>query len=771
MTWLGEDISAYEAAYDLRTAKTDDPWTGLIRAIDVLNNTSLEELADSLDAVLAVDRALWYLAVENVWVDTDSYWFKGADYRLYYEVETGRIHTVQHDGNEVMLENSTTLNPLEGEGNENRPLIDRLLSVPAYRQRYLAHMRTILDESFDLNFLVPRMEAYRALIEDEVRADTKKLYTDDDFENDFAALSSLIQARRDFLLSHPEIAQSAPQIVSVERRSDSAGPELQITAEIGGEVAVEEVILYYANSLTGRFNKIAMVDDGTQEDGGVGDGVYGGKIPAHPVGSLVRYYVEARAADGVGTASFAPVGAEHDVFIHQIPVLVAESSPIVINELMASNRTVFQDPQDEYDDWIELLNVSDQDVDLSGMYLTDREDLLLKWIIPEGTILAPGAYLIVWADEDGSASPGLHANFKLSAGGETLMLVDSDERGNLLLDSVSFSAQETNISLGRYPNGMGEFQVMPVATPRSENTMTRQSNSDFDGDGVVGFTDFLQFARAFGTSQGDAEYHVLYDLDGDGAVDFSDFLQFAQAFGQTASSKPVGRAKPTVGGVNEDAVLSLDLEAASSFGQTVLVARLTGATGVAGYTFQVLYDPSTVTFFEAKGMQSSVFGEGLAISPEPGRVLLADVLQSDGLVQEGDLVRLVFRNLVEHPAAGYELTEIRVADGMGEINILSLTQVRPIPSDYMLHQNFPNPFNPDTQIAYEIPKTGEVRLAVYNMLGQEIRTLVQGVQAPGFYRMIWDGNDAAGRPASSGVYFVKLQTDGFVDVRRMLLLK
>lgn len=85
--------------------------------------------------------------------------------------------------------------------------------------------------------------------------------------------------------------------------------------------------------------------------------------------------------------------------------------------------------------------------------------------------------------------------------------------------------------------------------------------------------------------------------------------------------------------------------------------------------------------------------------------------------------------------------------------------------------NHPNPFNPATQIVYQLPKSGDVSLVVYNTLGQEIITLVHGFQTAGQYHIVWDGNDALGRATSSGVYIYRLAVNGHVQMNRMTLLK
>ena len=113
--------------------------------------------------------------------------------------------------------------------------------------------------------------------------------------------------------------------------------------------------------------------------------------------------------------------------------------PLVINEFMASNSSSIKDPQGHYDDWIEILNYGTKAFDVGGLYLTDDLSNTTKWRIPDGipaaTIISAGEYLLIWADND-ITDTGLHANFKLDAGGEQIALFDSD--GRTLVDSVFF---------------------------------------------------------------------------------------------------------------------------------------------------------------------------------------------------------------------------------------------------------------------------------------------------------------------------------------------
>jgi hypothetical protein len=89
-----------------------------------------------------------------------------------------------------------------------------------------------------------------------------------------------------------------------------------------------------------------------------------------------------------------------------------------------------------------------------------------------------------------------------------------------------------------------------------------------------------------------------------------------------------------------------------------------------------------------------------------------------------------------------------------------------IPKLFTLYQNYPNPFNPSTKIVFSLPRADYVTLKVYNILGQEVTTLVDEAKDAGTYRTSWDASGMA-----SGVYFYRLQAGDFVDTKKLLLLK
>lgn len=93
------------------------------------------------------------------------------------------------------------------------------------------------------------------------------------------------------------------------------------------------------------------------------------------------------------------------------------------------------------------------------------------------------------------------------------------------------------------------------------------------------------------------------------------------------------------------------------------------------------------------------------------------------------------------------------------------------PESFALHQNYPNPFNPATSIVYELSAAGDVKLVVYNILGQEVRTLFSGHKSMGRHETLWDGKDHEGKSMVSGIYYYTLESSGFKETRKMLLLK
>ena len=140
-----------------------------------------------------------------------------------------------------------------------------------------------------------------------------------------------------------------------------------------------------------------------------------------------------------------------------------------INEIMASNGDTIQDSLGESPDWIELKNVSDDDIDLSGLCLSDGKKNLEKFVFPEGIILPRGGFLVIFCSDEESVQTldggavEIHTAFKLSADGEKAVL----SYQNAILDIVRFDLQTKDVSWALKDDGTWAFSNIP--TPGAEN--------------------------------------------------------------------------------------------------------------------------------------------------------------------------------------------------------------------------------------------------------------------------------------------------------------
>ena len=147
---------------------------------------------------------------------------------------------------------------------------------------------------------------------------------------------------------------------------------------------------------------------------------------------------------------------------------------IVINEVMASNgdSSGITDPAGENEDWVELYNNTSEAIDLYGFYLSDDLNLIKHWPFPQGTVIEPFSYLIIWADKDLSQQ-GLHCDFKLSSAGEHLILSHED---GTWIDQINFEPLDENQAAARRPNGSGAFTIQTPTFNDNNDLATNINN-------------------------------------------------------------------------------------------------------------------------------------------------------------------------------------------------------------------------------------------------------------------------------------------------------
>lgn len=152
---------------------------------------------------------------------------------------------------------------------------------------------------------------------------------------------------------------------------------------------------------------------------------------------------------------------------------IIPSAPIVLNEVMNNNGSVFSDEASEWEDWVEVHNHGQVAVDIAGYYFTDRLDAPQKWMVPIGipdsTVIEPGGFMVLFADED-SEQGWNHMNFKLNGMGEHLALRTPD--GFTVSDSLWVPALEVDLSWGRAYDNQLPWVVFEAPTPDASNGTT-----------------------------------------------------------------------------------------------------------------------------------------------------------------------------------------------------------------------------------------------------------------------------------------------------------
>ena len=488
LRWQGEDLATYKRTYELKTSDAGDVayemLREMIRALDApvdQGGESDEDFPDAIREVLDVDGALWYIAAQNLYTNFDSY-FAGHNFFLNWTERDDRFHIIPWDVNESFgVFPGAGINPADrravvqtdpflmatGSQAASRPLIRRLLAVPAFRADYLAHYRTLLIQSFKLADLEARVTGYQDQIRESARTDPNLLYGFDAFTRNVWEDVNVGRAIPGLLL----VAKEREAWLAV--REDMRAPDTSLAShrrEPEAPTSEDEVRLAIVFVGMNWPNTVDLV---YQVDGGVptvvpfmpGDLAWFAAIPAQPREARVTYYF--RAVYGDARVAFFPASNWTQPFAYTVRGRALPLQPggdLMINEVLADNQAVLPDPAGEFDDWVELFNRGSEPIQLEGYHLSDVADDPLVYALPDVT-LAPGGYYLVWCDKDLDQGAD-HADFKLSKEGDSVFL----STGTATVDSVTFGLQETDVSWGRSADGAATWGRCARPSPRATNT-------------------------------------------------------------------------------------------------------------------------------------------------------------------------------------------------------------------------------------------------------------------------------------------------------------
>ena len=489
LKYINNDSSSYFNFYEL---KSTNGWNDLVKLCDSVTN-----FPSSIPKIIDLDRAIWMLAFNNTLINLDSYSGVFAQNYYLYKDNTGHFNPVIWDLNMSLggfpfvgsgatsMGSLTVTNMQQLPANFHStdvywPLIKNILSNPQYKRMYIAHMRTIINEIFSSGNYLSSATQMQTLIDSSVVADTNKFFSYPQFLNAMSTnntfgsyivpgISNLMNGRINYLNSTSDFIAVPPTIsnVLIDSALSTLNDSVLITASVSNAVNVH---LGYRNSYNEKFIRISMFDDGLHGDGVSGDGIFGTKFNFNA--PEAHYYIY---AENSTAGIFSPERAEHEFYKVIGNIQTADSGKIALNEFLAVNVNGQQNEYLKNEDWIELYNKTNSPIDLYGLYLSDDAGNLTKFAFPINSVIPANSFLTVWADESAAGPNSIHCNFKLSSNGEHLFL--SNVSGQIL-DSVSFGAQQTDVSIGRCPDGIGNFISFTNPSYNSTNCFVGMNELD-----------------------------------------------------------------------------------------------------------------------------------------------------------------------------------------------------------------------------------------------------------------------------------------------------
>jgi len=484
------DSTAYFNFYEI---KSNSGWNELVKLCDTVTN-----IPANIGSIMDMDRVMWMLAFNNELVNLDSYTGAFCQNYYLYKDNTRRFNPVVWDLNmsfggfpyvgagytsmgTLSLTNMEQLSPIIHSADPYWPLINDVMNNAMYKRMYFAHMRTINNEMFVSNLYQTTAAALQTTIDTAVQSDANKFFSYTNFQNGMTAnvvsgsntipgISNLMSARQTYLSTLSDFTAIQPAISAIT--PSNLAPPISSNVTISANVTntnTNGVYLGYRLNSQDKFTLVLMYDDGLHNDGASGDDVYGASFIMSSAQAHYYIYAENNTA-GI----FSPERAEHEFYLLQANVATASVGEVVINEFLASNVTINTNESGQYQDWIELHNLTSTALDLFGLYLSDNFSNPTKFAIPTNTVIPANGYLIIWADENPTSAAYVHSNFKLSASGEELMLSNST---GIVFDSVTFGAQNGDVASARCANGTGPFTSL-YPTFNSWNCITGISESD-----------------------------------------------------------------------------------------------------------------------------------------------------------------------------------------------------------------------------------------------------------------------------------------------------
>ncbi len=755
LAYLGADSTAYEYYYEL---KSDYGWSELIEFLDVLNNDT-----ENIEEYLNVDNHLWMLAFDNLTVNLDSPINFSHNYYLFKDA-SDRFNPIVWDLNEGFggfnrllsggsLSNTALkqLDPLLNVNDNTYPIISKILSNSTYQKMYFAHMRTMMEEVFESGWYEDRANEIQDIIANSISADPNFAYSDSQFASNITStvttgggpmasstigITELMEARCTWLRQQSYFSGDVPELVNVSAQENiSANSEATITLEATNAT---NLWINYRSSIYDRFTSVEMFDDGSHNDGQANDSIFGVTIPT-AYSDLEYYFYGQNSNQG----TFLPAKAAIEFFTLNV---TSETGNIVINEINYSSS-------DEFDagDWVELYNPTDEAVDLSGWIFRDSDDDH-AFVFTANTVLEAYSYLVLTKDTEGFSTVYPQVtnfvgdfDFGLSSSEDAARIYDANLT---LIDSVIYTSE------GEWPSEpAGTGSTLELINPDLDNSLASSwqasellgtpgaANSSLTSSVVI---NEINYSSSDEFDAGD--WVELYNPTSE-AVDISGWI-FKDDDDEHIYEIPANTSLE----VGAYLVLTKDFEA-----------------------FNTIF-PEVTNFI-------GDFDFGLSGSGDATRLYDADLNLIDSVVYtnegewpsepdgNGNTLELISPELDNSLAASWQASA--GIGSPGTVNSSGITAIddNSVQQINLTMANYPNPFNPQTTISFNIKEAGKVTLDIYNLKGQLVKTLVNENMGSGEHTVVWNGENSQGKTVSSGIYFSRLKYSNKTKTHKMTLSK
>ncbi|MFN4121796.1 MAG: CotH kinase family protein [Flavobacteriales bacterium] len=481
-------VAGNRRAYEQKINDFADDYRDLEEFIRILNQTSADDFECELEKVFNVDRYLRYLALDILTGNWDGYNYNQNNFYLYKNQLTGQFEYIPYDldntfGIDWFNINWTSRNIYNwAPSNAARPLYERIIASPKFRQRFSNYMHEYLLSVFTIENITQKIDQYMAFITQPMLEDTYR--TLDYGFDDQAYLQSPTEAFGLHVKSGV-IPFAIDRFMAAAQQLDFFNPTPSIEkmwvihdlpVSIGANVFTQIKSQFTLPNLQASVDRENWVDVGQMQDDGIapdqlaGDGIYSIALSNNwQESTLDKVYLRIQLVEN-NQEVYLPCQGQT---LH----LSRASDGIFINELMADNINFIQDEQGHFDDWIEIWNENDIAINLKDYYITDNPLRPDKFLLPD-TLLPAGGFFLLWADNDPFHKRN-HANFALAKAGEELRLYKKEDRSLRLSDRIVFPDQNSNHSYGRQVDGSPTWINFTSPTPNASNQTTIVADAYF----------------------------------------------------------------------------------------------------------------------------------------------------------------------------------------------------------------------------------------------------------------------------------------------------